>query len=198
MRPDLTTSDEFFISLIVLGTQLDFGTLSSVIHCWSNDMSKLQHGSKEDLDAIRLKAISHFAPILLHEALLRLCRACGGDVLARYHKSTMLMIEQSSGNDPDFEDMKEFAIQQLHLCVTDVESSPDMTHPVEDVQNRRTYGRSEKSATLEDQLNEGLESSFPASDPPAVISTAISGRAKPLVGTDEILRQRSQEAKAAK
>lgn len=147
-------------------------------------MSKLQHGSKEELEAIRLKAISHFAPIMLREALLRLCKAGGEDILAQYHRSTISAIEQSSGDDPDFNDMKEFAIQQLHFCVRDTESSPDMTHSAENVQERRTHGRSEEPATLEDQLNEGLESSFPASDPPAVISTAISGGTKQLVDTD--------------
>lgn len=34
--------------------------------------------------------------------------------------------------------------------------------------------------TLEEQLDEGLEDSFPASDPVSVTSTAISGGAKPL------------------
>jgi hypothetical protein len=53
--------------------------------------------------------------------------------------------------------------------------------------DRRTPGRSEMPEVLEEQLQEGLESSFPASDPPAVVSTAISGRTKGLVGTDEAL-----------
>jgi hypothetical protein len=57
----------------------------------------------------------------------------------------------------------------------------------EPVAERRTPGRSEVPDVLEEQLQEGLESSFPASDPPAVVSTAISGRGKKLVGTDETL-----------
>jgi hypothetical protein len=67
-----------------------------------------------------------------------------------------------------------------------------MPQPVEVEQSRRTLGRSEKPETLENQLQQGLEDSFPASDPPAVISTTIAGRTKPLVGTDEVLRQKKE------
>lgn len=52
---------------------------------------------------------------------------------------------------------------------------------------RRTPGRSERPDVLEEQLQDGLENTFPASDPPAVVSTTISGRGKRLVGTDEVL-----------
>lgn len=53
---------------------------------------------------------------------------------------------------------------------------------------RRTPGRAEDRVTLEEQLTEGLEDSFPASDPVSVVSTLIAGRAKALVGTDDVLR----------
>ena len=53
---------------------------------------------------------------------------------------------------------------------------------------RRTAGRAEDRETLEEQLTEGLEDSFPASDPVSVVSTLIAGRTKVLVGTDEHLR----------
>lgn len=43
---------------------------------------------------------------------------------------------------------------------------------------RRTPGRSEDPAVLEEQLQEGLEDSFPASDPVSVTSTLISGTGK--------------------
>jgi len=43
---------------------------------------------------------------------------------------------------------------------------------------RRTPGRSDDPATLEEQLAEGLEDTFPASDPPTVVSTAIAGGCK--------------------
>lgn len=153
-------------------------------------MSKLQHGSSDELETIRLKAISHFAPLMLHNALLRLCRTCGAESLDRFERSMIEMVEQSSADDADFEDMKEFATEQLYACVREVKSSPSMTQPLEDVESRRTTGRSEESETLEEQLQTGLEDSFPASDPPAVVSTAIAGRTKLLVGTDEVLRQR--------
>ncbi len=53
---------------------------------------------------------------------------------------------------------------------------------------RRTAGRAEDRDTLEEQLREGLEDTFPASDPVSVISTLIAGRAKKLAGTDEVIR----------
>lgn len=40
--------------------------------------------------------------------------------------------------------------------------------------------RTRDADALEEQLDEGLEDSFPASDPVSVTSTAISGGAKPL------------------
>jgi len=153
-------------------------------------MSKLQHGSSDELQGIRLKAVSHFAPMMLHEALLRLCRADGSESLDRFEKAMTGAIENASADDTDFEDMKEFATEQLYACVREVKSSPDMAQPLEDVHARRTHGRSEEPGTLEDQLQKGLEDSFPASDPPAVVSTAIPGGAKKLVGTDEVLRKK--------
>ena len=113
-------------------------------------MSKLQHGSSDELETIRLKAVSRFAPIMLHEALLRLCRACGGESLDRFEKAIIDAIDNSSADNADFEDMKEFATEQLYACVREVKSSPDMTHPLKDLQSRRTHGRSEKPETLED------------------------------------------------
>jgi len=53
---------------------------------------------------------------------------------------------------------------------------------------RRTPGRAEDRETLEEQLSEGLEDTFPASDPVSVVSTLIAGRCKSLVGTDEVIR----------
>ncbi len=154
-------------------------------------MSKLQHGTTEELQAIRQESIAHFAPILLREALVRLRRACGADGLDRYEKAVARNIEMASHDNPDFEDMKEFAFEHLHVCLRDVKASDDVA-PFEDVQARRTQGRSEEPETLENQLQKGLEDSFPASDPPAVVSTAISGGSKNLVGTDEVLRQRKK------
>jgi len=59
-----------------------------------------------------------------------------------------------------------------------------------DTEERRTEGRTEDPHLLEEQLHKGLEDSFPASDPISVTSTAIAGRTKELVGTDEVLRRK--------
>jgi hypothetical protein len=45
-------------------------------------------------------------------------------------------------------------------------------------QTRRTAGRSEDRKVLEEQLQEGLEGSFPGSDPVSVTSSLISGSPK--------------------
>ena len=47
---------------------------------------------------------------------------------------------------------------------------------------RRTAGRAEDRPTLEEQLERGLEDSFPASDPVSVTTSLISGRPKPKDG----------------
>ena len=60
----------------------------------------------------------------------------------------------------------------------------------EDLSIRRAQGRSEHPSTLEEQLDVGLEDTFPASDPVSVISTTIAGQSKKLVGTDEALAQK--------
>ncbi len=49
---------------------------------------------------------------------------------------------------------------------------------------RKTPGRAVEPELLEEQLAEGLEDSFPASDPVSVVSTAIAGRPKKQPGTD--------------
>ena len=43
---------------------------------------------------------------------------------------------------------------------------------------RRTEGRAEDRETLEEQLCEGLQDTFPASDPVSVVTTTIPGRCK--------------------
>ena len=58
---------------------------------------------------------------------------------------------------------------------------------------RRTEGRAEDRATLEEQLKVGLEDSFPASDPVSVVSTTIAGRTKKLSGTEDTLRLQAEE-----
>lgn len=156
-------------------------------------MSKLQHGSYDELEAIRLKAISHFAPLLMQDALLRLRRTGSSESLAHTEKTMLDLIDHSKSDDPDFDDMKEFAAEFLYICIREVASTSDVVSTTENIEARRTPGRSEKTETLEDQLQAGLEGSFPASDPPAVVSTTISGRTKKLVGTDEVLAQKKRQ-----
>ncbi|MCA0015761.1 hypothetical protein LB561_30165 [Mesorhizobium sp. B292B1B] len=158
-------------------------------------MSKLQAATQEHLEQLRLEASARFAPMMLHEALLRLSRACGDDSLARFEKAMVDQIEATKDDRADFEAIKEFAIEQLYGWIRDANESPKKKQPLEKIGDRRTSGRSEESQTLEDQLQAGLEDSFPASDPPAVVSTAIPGGAKKLVGTDEVLRKQREKAK---
>jgi hypothetical protein len=63
------------------------------------------------------------------------------------------------------------------------------------MRSRRTAGRAEDFDTLEEQLCQGLEDTFPASDPVSVVSTLISGRCKSLVGTDEHLQMIREKEK---
>lgn len=49
---------------------------------------------------------------------------------------------------------------------------------------RRTPGRSVDPSVLEEQLQEGLEDSFPASDPVSVTSSVISGAGRRSAGEE--------------
>jgi hypothetical protein len=65
----------------------------------------------------------------------------------------------------------------------------------DDCRSRRTEGRAEDRDTLEEQLREGLEDTFPASDPVSVTSTTIATKTTRIVGTDEVLRRQAEERK---
>lgn len=157
-------------------------------------MSKLQAATPDRLRQLRLEASAHFAPLMLHEALLRLSHACGSKSLERFEKAMVNRIEEAKDDRADFETIKELAIEQLYSLIRDANDSPKKKQPLENIESRRTPGRSEEPQTLEDQLQAGLEDSFPASDPPAVVSTAIPGGAKKLVGTDEVLKKQREQA----
>lgn len=160
-------------------------------------MSNFQAATPERLEQLRTEASAYFAPMMLREALRRLSRVCGSDGLDRFEKAMIDQIEATRDERPDFETIKEFAVEQLYGWIKEAGASPDTKQPLERVETRRTSGRSEEPETLEDQLQAGLEDSFPASDPPAVVSTAIAGRAKKLVGTDEVLKKQRQENSGA-
>jgi hypothetical protein len=152
-------------------------------------MTSLANSSPAEIGRLRLEAADRFGPMLLQEALRRLCRACGPDGLDRFEKTMIDRIEAMHEDAPDFEMLKEFGIEQLLRAIADAKKSPDIKQPQEKMDERRTEGRSEEGRTLEDQLQAGLEDTFLASDPPAVVSTAIPGGAKKLVGVDESLRR---------
>lgn len=67
-----------------------------------------------------------------------------------------------------------------------------------DDKKRRTEGRAEDISTLEEQLQEGLEDTFPASDPVSVVSTTIATKTTTIVGTDEVLRRKAEQARREK
>ncbi|TPK44252.1 hypothetical protein FJ492_12590 [Mesorhizobium sp. B2-5-4] len=157
-------------------------------------MSNFQAATPDRLRQLRLEASAHFTPMMLHEALLRLSHACGGESLERFEKTMVAQIEATKDDRADFETIKEFAIEQLYAVIREANDSPKKKQSLEKTETRRTPGRSEEPQTLEDQLQAGLEDSFPASDPPAVVSTAIPGGAKKLVGTDEVLKKQREEA----
>lgn len=62
------------------------------------------------------------------------------------------------------------------------------THDEEDKRLTPAYP---EARDKEAQLEEGLEDSFPASDPPSIVMP--SEPKKPLVGTDEVLRRQKRK-----
>lgn len=153
----------------------------------------LNSADPQKLEQIRLASSAFFGPLLLREALRRLCRAQGLEAIDRFEAAMTDLIEGIDDDRADFDDMRELAIEQLLSVIKEVRSSPDSKQACENVKSRRTEGRSEQPETLEEQLQSGLEDTFPASDPPSVVSTSISGSGKHLVGTDEVLRQRRKD-----
>ncbi|MBD0415505.1 hypothetical protein [Oryzicola mucosus] len=59
--------------------------------------------------------------------------------------------------------------------------------------NSEMHARTEEPEDIEEQLDTGLEDSFPASDPLSVTSTTTAGGAEDIVGTDEVLRRQREE-----
>lgn len=57
--------------------------------------------------------------------------------------------------------------------------SPDPMRPRRERRARRSDARPNDQDILQEELDEGLEDSFPASDPVSVTSTTISGAPKP-------------------
>jgi hypothetical protein len=140
----------------------------------------------------KTEAAAYFAPLLLKEALQRLCQSQTTACLDAFEKAMVDRIDRMQDDFRDFDTMKEIAIADLYAVIRDVREHPETKQSVEDVGARRTQGRSENPETLEQQLQKGLEDSFPASDPPAVVSTSISGGSEKLVGVEEVLRRKRE------
>jgi hypothetical protein len=130
-----------------------------------------------EIDRLKLDACRIFGPLVLREALHRICLTQGTDCLRKFEKDLVDQIDRYRSEDANLGDVKEFAIEQLYLATREARQFPDAKQPLEDIARRRMEDRSEKQDTLEEQLQTGLEDTFPASDPPAVVSTAIPRKA---------------------
>lgn len=146
----------------------------------------------ERVDEARMHAYSTFGPLLINALAQRLARCQGMKELDRLEQSLVRLVEETDVGASHSEAMKEFAIELVVSTMRNVREHPDTKNDLEEIEGRRTEGRSENPDTLEEQLQSGLEDSFPASDPPAVVSTAITGGSKDIVGTDEVLRRRKE------
>jgi hypothetical protein len=146
----------------------------------------------ERVDETRMHAYSTFAPLLINALTQRLARCVGLKELDKLEQSLIRLIEETDAAAAQAEAMKEFAVELVVSTISNVREHPDTKNDLEEIGGRRTEGRSENPDTLEEQLEAGLQDSFPASDPPAVVSTAISGGSKDIVGTDEILRRKKE------
>lgn len=139
-------------------------------------MTSLATKNPEQVEHLRTLATIHFAPEFLRAALQRLSKLRGEEDLDRFEREMIELVEgESEENEADIPMLKEFAIEQLYQLIREAKESPDTKQRLEDIAKRRTSGRSEDTKTLEEQLQSGLEDSFPASDPPAVVSSTISG-----------------------
>lgn len=144
------------------------------------------------VDETRVQAYATFGPLLVHSLAQRLARCQGMRELEKVEQSLVRLIEETDVAAPHAEAMKEFAIELVVSTLRNAREHPDAKQDLEEIDERRTEGRSEDQDTLEEQLQSGLEDSFPASDPPAVVSTAITGGSKDIVGTDEVLRRKKE------
>ncbi|RWB85025.1 MAG: hypothetical protein EOQ52_22400 [Mesorhizobium sp.] len=146
----------------------------------------------DSVDETRTLAYSTFAPALLNALTQRLGSCLGMKELDKVEQALVRVVEEADLAAPHADAMKEFAVELVISTIRNVREHPDTKSDLEEIEGRRTEGRSENAQTLEEQLEAGLEDSFPASDPPAVVSTSISGGAKDIVGTNEVLRRKKE------
>lgn len=158
-------------------------------------MTNLNTARPEKLDGFRSDAFRLFGPLFLREALYRLCQTHGEACLDKFERAMIDRIEKESFDVADLDAVKEFAVEQLYAAVKDARAFPDRKEPLEDMNARRAKGRSEEAITLEEQLQEGIEDTFPASDPPAVVSTVISGRTKEAASASHVAEKRQAQTR---
>lgn len=110
----------------------------------------------------------------LREVVLELLREAPGEAAAgmRAALERMAAVENHQ-EDPGTLPSRAFAVEGARL--REINLIRGHLQPRADA-----AGHPKDRDTLEEQLDEGLEDSFPASDPVSVTSTAISGGAKPL------------------
>ncbi|MBZ9658550.1 hypothetical protein LB523_05790 [Mesorhizobium sp. ESP-6-4] len=152
----------------------------------------LQTLHPEQVDETRIQAYSTFGPLLIQALAQKLGHCQGMRELDKLEQSLVRLVEETDVAAPHGEEMKEFAVELVVSTLRNVREHPDAKQDLEEIDGRRAEGRSEDPDTLEEQLQSGLEDSFPASDPPAVVSTAITGGSKDIVGTDEVLRRKKE------
>ncbi|WP_237683946.1 hypothetical protein [Pseudaminobacter soli (ex Zhang et al. 2022)] len=88
-----------------------------------------------------------------------------------------LLDVQNHQEDPGALPSKAFAVEGAKLSELELLLEGAVAH--KEFKRRRTPGRAEDPETLEEQLVEGLEDTFPASDPVSVTSTTVPGSPKP-------------------
>jgi hypothetical protein len=87
-------------------------------------------------------------------------------------ESVVVTLKNPNGED------RETLIARAKAVLVQIAAFGETTEPV--AGGRRTAGRAEDADTLNEQLDEGLEQSFPGSDPISVTNTSIPGQPKPM------------------
>ncbi|MDQ0995520.1 hypothetical protein QFZ34_000697 [Phyllobacterium ifriqiyense] len=86
-------------------------------------------------------------------------------------ESVVVTVKNTQGDDGDA------LIARAKAMLVQIAAFGETAEPA--TEGRRTAGRAEDADTLNEQLDEGLEQSFPGSDPISVTNTSIPGQPKP-------------------
>lgn len=116
----------------------------------------------------------------LREVVLQLLREAPGETVFSMCRALDQMLSvDNHQEDPGTQPSAAFAVESARLGEISIIRACLAELPA-GAAERHTPGRARDHETLEEQLDEGLEDSFPASDPVSVTSTSISGGAKPM------------------